>query len=87
MLKFLTSFTFLYAFVIGVLLVYGFLYYRSFASSGYQRRRFPLVFFLVSVACFLLLYINMHSPPRLNNIIKLDHQFIKHERLRGARSI
>lgn len=84
MLKFLTSLTFLYAFVIGVLLLYGFLYYKSFIKNGYQKRRFPLVFLLIGVACFSFLYFNIHAPLSLRTFSNLDHHFIQHDGFRVA---
>ena len=61
MLKFLTSLSFLYAFSIAVLLLYGLLYYKSFVKNGYQAKRFPVVFLLVSIACFSFLYFNINA--------------------------
>ncbi|MEI2738553.1 MAG: hypothetical protein V9F01_07195 [Chitinophagaceae bacterium] len=87
MLKFLTSLTFLYAFTIVVLLLYGLLYYRSFIKNGYQKRRFPLIFFLISAACFSFLYFNIHSPLSLKTFSNLDHHFIRHDGFRVAGSI
>jgi hypothetical protein len=87
MLKFFTSLSFLYAFTIVVLLVYGFLYYRSFIKNNYQRRRFPLVFFLVGIACFSFLYFNIHAPLSLKTFSNLDHHFIRHDGFRVAGSI
>ena len=87
MLKFLTSFTFLYAFTISVLLLYGFLYYKSFIKNGYQKRRFPLVFLVVGVACFSFLYFNIHAPLSLKTFSNLDHNFIRHDGFSVAKSI
>jgi hypothetical protein len=78
MLKFLTSLSFLYAISIIVLLVYGFLYYRDFERTRF-RRRFPLVFLIISVACFSFLWINMHAPLSLKTFSNLDHHFISHD--------
>ena len=87
MLKFLTSLTFLYAFTISVLLLYGLIYYKSFIKNGYQKRRFPLVFLLVSIACFSFLYFNIHAPLSLRTFSNLDHHFIRHDGFRVAGSI
>jgi hypothetical protein len=87
MLKFLTSLSFLYAFSIAVLLLYGWLYYKSFIKNGYQQRRFPLVFLLIGLACFSFLYFNIHAPLKLKTFSNLDHHFIRHEGFRVARSI
>ncbi len=87
MLKFLTSFTFLYAFTIALLLLYGLLYYKSFVKNGYQQRRFPLVFLLICLACFSFLYFNIHAPLQLRTFSNLDHHFIRHDGFSVARSI
>src|SRR5882724_7316086 len=79
MLQLFTSFSFLYAFTIAVLLLYGFLYYRTFVRSAYQRRRFPIVFFLIGLACFIFLWINIHAPLKLRTFSNLDHHFIRHD--------
>jgi hypothetical protein len=87
MLKFLTSLTFLYAIAIAVLLLYGFLYYKSFIKNGYQKRRFPLVFLVIGTACFSFLYFNIHAPLSLKTFSNLDHHFIRHDGFAVARSI
>jgi len=87
MLKFLTSLSFLYIFTIGLLLLYGFTYYRNFVKSGYQRKRFPLVFILITAACFSFLYFNIHAPLKLKTFNNLDHHFIRHEGFEVSRSI
>lgn len=79
MLKFFTSLTFLYAFAIAVLLLYGLLYYRNFARNGYQRRSFPFVFLFISIACLSFLYFNIHAPLSLKTFSNLDHHFIRHD--------
>ncbi|MEO7983598.1 MAG: hypothetical protein ABI688_05925, partial [Bacteroidota bacterium] len=84
MLKFLTSLTFLYAFTIAVLLLYGLLYYRGFVKNGYQRRRFPFVFLLISLGCLSFLFINIHAPLSLKTFSNLDHHFIRHDGFRVA---
>ena len=78
MLKFLTSLSFLYAISIIVLLVYGFLYYRDFEKARFPRR-FPVVFLIISVACFSFLWINIHAPLTLKTFSNLDHHFIRHD--------
>lgn len=87
MLKFLTSLSFLYAFSIAVLLLYGWLYYKSFSKNGFQRRRFPVVFLAIALACFGFLYFNIHAPLKLRTFSNLDHHFIRHDGFRVARSI
>ena len=87
MLKFLTSLTFLYAFTIAVLLLYGFLYYRSFVKNGYQKRRFPVVLLLIAAACFSFLYFNIHAPLQLKTFSNLDHHFIRHDGFMVSKSI
>ena len=87
MLKILTSLTFLYAFSIATLLVYGILYYKSFVKNGYQKRRFPFVFFLIGIACFSFLYFNIHASLSLKTFSNLDHHFIRHDGFSVARSI
>lgn len=87
MLKFLTSLTFLYAFSITVLLLYGLLYYKSFIKNGYQKKRFPLIFLLVSLACFSFLYFNINASLTLKTFSNLDHHFIRHEGFRVAGNI
>lgn len=84
MFKLLTSLSFLYAFSIAVLFLYGYLYYKSFIKNGYQKRRFPLVFLLISLACFSFLYFNMHAPLSLKTFSNLDHHFIRHDGFRVA---
>src|SRR5258705_3655061 len=87
MLKFLASLTFLYAFSITVLLLYGLLYYKSFVKNGYQERRFPVVFLLISVACFSFLYFNINASLKLKTFSNLDHHFIRHDGFMVAGSI
>ncbi|MBI5856628.1 MAG: hypothetical protein HZB42_03170 [Sphingobacteriales bacterium] len=79
MLKFFTSLPFLYAFTITVMLLYGFLYYRSFVKNRSARRGFPIVFLLISAACFSFLYFNIHAPLSLKTFSNLDHHFIRHD--------
>ncbi|MEO6612099.1 MAG: hypothetical protein ABIT05_02750 [Chitinophagaceae bacterium] len=87
MIRFLTSLSFLYGSSIAILLIYGFLFYRSFIKNGHQRRQFPLVFFLVSLGCFSFLYFNIHAPLSLKTFSNLDHHFIRHEGFRVAGGI
>ncbi|HEY6063700.1 MAG TPA: hypothetical protein VIV35_08835, partial [Chitinophagaceae bacterium] len=87
MLKFLTSLTFLYAFSITLLLLYGLLYYKSFVKNGYQKRRFPVIFLLISMACLSFLYFNIHASLALKTFSNLDHHFIRHDGFRVAGNI
>ncbi len=79
MLKLITSLSFLYAFAITVLLLYGIVYYRDFTRSTLYRRKFPYVFLLIAAACFAFLYSNIHAPLRLKTFSNLDHNFIRHD--------
>ncbi len=87
MLKFFTSLSFLYAFTIVVLLLYGFFFYKGFIKNGYQKRRFPVVFLLIGVACFSFLYFNIHAPLSLKTFSNLDHHFIRHDGFKVAGKI
>jgi hypothetical protein len=87
MLNFLTSLSFLYALTIAILLIYGFFYYREFARSGYQRKRFPYVFLIISAACFCFLWFNIHASLRLGSFSNLDHHSIRHDGFRVAGQI
>ncbi|MEP7376555.1 MAG: hypothetical protein ABI675_24370 [Chitinophagaceae bacterium] len=87
MLKILTSLTFLYAVAIIALLLYGFLYYRNFEKSRYQRSQFPIVFSIISAACISFLWINIHAPLRLETFSNLDHHFIRHDGFEVTRKI
>ncbi len=87
MLKFVTSFSFLYLLTIGSLLLYGVVYYRDFTRSGYQRRRFPYIFLLISAACFAFLYFNIHASLKLKTFSNLDHHFIRHDGFEVAQGI
>lgn len=87
MLRFLTSLSFLYVLTIGVLLLYGLVYYNNFSKSGYQRRWFPFIFLVISAACFSFLYFNIHAPLKLRTFSNLDHYFIRHDGFEVADSI
>jgi hypothetical protein len=87
MLRFITSLTFLYAFTIAILILYGLVYYRSFAKNRFQKRRFPLVFLVITAACFAFLYININAPLRLKTFSNLDHHFIRHDGFKATGSI
>ncbi|MFZ1264236.1 MAG: hypothetical protein WAT34_12080 [Chitinophagaceae bacterium] len=87
MLRFLTSLTFLYAITIGVLLLYGWIYYTGFVKKGYLKKSFPLVFGIIGMACFSFLYFNIHAPLSLKTISNLDHHFIRQDGFRVAGSI
>ncbi len=77
MLRILTSLSFLYALVIVLLLVYGWIYHRDFYRSRLHHRRFPLVFGLIGFACLSFLWINLHAPLQLRTYSNLDHHFIR----------
>jgi hypothetical protein len=79
MFRFLTSLTFLYLFVISVLLLFGLLYYKNFIRNGYQKQRFPWIFLLIGISCFSFLYFNIHPGLSLKTFSNLDHQFIRHD--------
>src|SRR5258706_2241318 len=79
MLKVLTSLSFLYALTIVILTVYGLFYYRDFTRSAIQRRRFPVIFFVITAGCFAFLWVNIHAPLRLKTFSNLDHHFIRHD--------
>lgn len=87
MLKFFTSLSFLYIFVILLMIVYGALYYRNFVKNGFQRRSFPWVFLLIALGCFSFLWFNIHAPLRLKTFSNLDHHFIQHDGFKVARQI
>lgn len=79
MLQFITSLSFLYAFAITVLIVYGIIYYRDFTRSKLYRRKFPLAFSFITLACLGFLWFNIHAPLRLGTFSNLDHHFIRHD--------
>ena len=79
MLKIITSLSFLYALTIVILVIYGLVYYRDFTRSALQRKKFPVIFFIISVACFSFLWINIHAPLKLQTFSNLDHHFIRHD--------
>ena len=79
MLNTVTSLSFLYALVIVILLVYGFVYYREFEKGGKQSRRFPWIFIAISMACVAFLWLNFHAPLRLKTFSNLDHHFLQHD--------
>lgn len=87
MLKIITSLSFLYIFAIAVLLVYGFIYHRNFKRSRYNRRLFPVIFLMISVACCSFLWINIHAPLTLKTFSNLDHHFIQHDGFEVAKKI
>ena len=87
MLSFFSSLSFLYAFTIAILLWYGFVYYRGFAKNGFQKRRFPLVFFAITTACVSFLYFNIHAPLRLHTFSNIDHHFLRHDGFRVSHRI
>jgi hypothetical protein len=79
MISFLASLSFLYAFAIIVLIVYGIIYYRDFTRSKLYRRKFPLAFGLVAIACLGFLFIHFHAPLSLHTTSNLDHHFIRQD--------
>lgn len=79
MLKIITSLSFLYVFTIAVLLIYGVIYHRNFNRSHYNRRLFPAIFLIISIACCSFLWINIHAPLKLKTFSNLDHHFIQHD--------
>lgn len=87
MLKIITSFTFLYALTFLLLLWYGLTYYRSLSKPGRRRKLFLPVFFIINLACFLFLWINMHPPLKLKTFSNLDHYFIRHDGFRVSKNI
>ncbi|HWR34072.1 MAG TPA: hypothetical protein VN451_11110, partial [Chitinophagaceae bacterium] len=87
MLKFITSLTFLYAFTIFVLALYGLIFYKNFKSDNLRKNRFPIVFFLISIAGLSFLYFNIHAPLSLKAFSNLDHHFIRHDGFNVAGSI
>ncbi|MEI9809048.1 MAG: hypothetical protein WDO16_14970 [Bacteroidota bacterium] len=44
-----------------------------------RKRKFPVIFFLISAACFLFLWVNIHAPLSLKTFSNLDHHFIRHD--------
>ncbi|MBL7743958.1 MAG: hypothetical protein JNN00_10835, partial [Chitinophagaceae bacterium] len=87
MFRTITSLSFLYAFAITILLIYGMVYYRDFIRSARQRKKFPVVFFIISAACFGFLWINIHAPLKLQTFSNLDHYFIRHDGFHVSKKI
>ena len=87
MLKFFTSLSFLYFIVIASLLIYGYIYYRDFKRSRFQKNRFCYLFLFIGTACLAFLWINIHAPLRLKTFSNLDHHFIQHDGYGFTRSI
>ncbi|HKO81380.1 MAG TPA: hypothetical protein VJU78_13335, partial [Chitinophagaceae bacterium] len=79
MFKIITSLSFLYVFTIALLLLYGVVYNRNFKRSCYNRRLFPSIFLIISIACYSFLWINIHAPLKLKTFSNLDHYFIQHD--------
>src|SRR6478672_10503807 len=79
MLKVITSLSFLYALTIVILVVYGLVYYRDFTRSALQKKKFPLIFLVISIACFGFLWINIHAPLKLKTFSNLDHHFLRQD--------
>ncbi|MFN8289946.1 MAG: hypothetical protein U0U70_06805 [Chitinophagaceae bacterium] len=84
MIRFFTGITFLYLFVIFILVWYGLVYYRQFSRNGYQRKIFPWIFLVITVACLGFLYFNIHPTGRSAAFTNLDHHFIRHDGFRAA---
>ncbi|MDP4261497.1 MAG: hypothetical protein Q8941_03090 [Bacteroidota bacterium] len=79
MLRIITSLSFLYAFVITVLLVYGLFYYRDFVRSSWRHKKFPFVFGLISAGCVAFLWVNIHATLKLETFSSPDHHFIRQD--------
>jgi hypothetical protein len=79
MLSFITSLTFLYGFVLLVILGFSVVYYRDFTRSTISRGKFAFVFSLVALACGAFLWVNMHPGKGLRTFSNLEHHFIRHE--------
>ncbi len=77
MLKIVTSLSFLYTLTIALLVLYGLFYYRNFVRSAIHRKRFAIIFSVISIACFAFLWINIHAPLKLKTFSNLDHHFIR----------
>lgn len=84
MLSFFTSLSFLYLFVILLLLLYGVRVYRSITRNGYFPRLFPGLFLLIFLASVSFLYFNMHPSLGRKLFSNLDHHFIQHEGFRSG---
>lgn len=87
MLAFFTSLTFLYLLTVGLLIIYGWVYYREFATSALVKRRFPLVFTTLSIAALTFLWIHFHAPLQLRTYNNLDHYFIQQDGYRITRAL
>jgi hypothetical protein len=79
MLRFFSSLTFFYAFIILTLVIYGYWFYRSFAAGRFRRNRFPYVFALVALCSAGFLWINFHPPLNLRSFSNLDHYSLRHD--------
>lgn len=87
MIRFFTGMSFLYLFVICLLVWYGIVYYRQFTRNGYQRKMFPWIFLAVTAACMAFLYLNIHPPKKAAAFSNLDHHFIRHDGFRASAPI
>jgi len=87
MIKFLTSLPFLYLFSILLLAVYGWLYYRDFKTGRNGQRRFPLVFSLITLACLVFLWCNIHAGLSFKTFSNLDHHFIRQDGYRSTSTL
>ncbi len=79
MLKIISSLSFMYGMAIAILIVYGFVFYRSFYRNASQRRIFPWVFGLISIVSISFLWININAPLKLRTFSNTDHHFIRHD--------
>ncbi|MCC7402254.1 MAG: hypothetical protein IT214_12305 [Chitinophagaceae bacterium] len=87
MLKIITSLSFLYALTFILLVWYGLYYYRSLSRPGRVKKLFLPIFTVISIACILFLWINMHAPLSLKTYSNVDHYFIRHDGYRITKSI
>lgn len=79
MLKFLSSLSFLYGLAIVILIVYGVVFYKQFSKSSRQRKFFPIVFGIISIACLAFLWMNFHASLSMRSFSNVDHHFIRHD--------
>lgn len=79
MLKIITSLSFLYAITFILLLWYGIYYYKALSKPGKRKKIFLPVFIVISLVCFLFLWVNFHAPLNLKTYSNIDHNFIRHD--------
>src|SRR5262245_33342738 len=87
MLKPLTSLTFLYGLTFILLVWLGISYYSSLSKTTRRRKLFLPVFFIISLACGLFLWFNIHAPLGFKTFSNLDHYFIRHDGFEVTKSI